>query len=684
MFTRGFFGFFYDSFAVLKSFFFKLFFFIFQWFFVKGRNGFGLLFFSSILSYFGNANVFLSESIAASRFFFQDAKFLQCFIFFHRRPLLQSYRLRALQFVMHPKTFLVKGKRPSKPFVKFTRFFRPKFVFWKRRIRGFFRRRRLKLLWRYRFLHRRKFHLAFPGVRARILHFKRKKARLLYFSLVLGTYKKVFSSVLHRTALSNNLVNLLVNSNALYSMVEFFCNNGGRKRIFWQNKRFNRSEWIYKKLLAKQQEAASAKVVPNKLVNRSSRSVFAKSFGSRRLYLQRDVAIKKRKSFFLLSSKSVAFFLYFFNLSSFVMRYDFLFFRRSLRVVGFYFFSFLRILRKGFWLIKYARRYSQKRYFAFFKLRLLRAFKVYLLYRFFSKWSLVRFIKESNFFRTVAKRRLLAWLFRRSKFSSMEDIKWRFFFRFIKKKRFFKFIFRNRLFLRFVRRSKDLYSLFICIFFSRRFLQIKRFRKICGLSFLRKKFMLKFFFRRSFRQFYSSHSVKPLLRRFRNSRLINFLQKKKSLFGKEQALFKRHGNAGARKTLKVHQKFVYRKYRGRRCRRQRGYMLRCSRRFFSKSLRFTKVSLIQRELRLNRKLSGFFARRVVPRYCFKGFYSFCFFSSFSFVCDSFNSLCFFFRTMPKSQGVFFGRFRLFLCRALLFFFFFMAFNVFIHYCVVFF
>ncbi len=242
LFTRGFFGFFYGSFAVLKSFFFKLFFFIFQWFFVKGRKGFGLLFFSSMLSYFGNANVFFSGSIVSSRFFFQDAKFLQHFIFFHRRPLLQSYRLRALQFVMHPKTFLVKGKRLSKPFVKSTGFFRPKFVSWKRRIRGFFRRRHMKLLLRYRFLHRRKFRLAFPGIRARILHFKRKKARLLYFSLVLGTYKKVFSSVLHRTALSNNLVNLLVNSNALYRMVEFFCNNGGRKGIFWQNRRFNRSE----------------------------------------------------------------------------------------------------------------------------------------------------------------------------------------------------------------------------------------------------------------------------------------------------------------------------------------------------------------------------------------------------------------------------------------------------------
>lgn len=292
-------------------------------------------------------------------------------------------------------------------------------------------------------------------------------------------------------------------------------------------------------------------------------------------------------------------------------------------------------------MVKHLGRSRLQRNFALFKRRLLRVFKAYLFRKFFAKWSLVRFIKAFKHCKPMVKRRLLIWVYRHSEGSSIKDIKWRFFFKLVNNKLFFKFVFYNRLFFRFVRRRSALYFLFLCIYYAKDFLQIKRFKKIFSLSLLRKKNLLKFSFRKSFRRFPILLSDKFLLRRRNSSSLVSFLRKKETIFGKKLAFFNREAANKARDTLKLHQKVVYRRYKGRLNRRERGYMLGCAKRFFSKSLRFIKSSHKRREAFFKGKLSSFFARKLVARGSFVGFYSFYFFSSFSFIFNSFPSFFFF-------------------------------------------
>ena len=197
------------------------------------------MFFSSLFFYFRNKSCFYFNSYETFGNSFQDVNFLQRFGFFYRRPLLQSYKLDAFNSAIYFKPYFFKGKSLS--MAKDTGFFRSKFVAWRYRVRGFFRRGRLKLLLRYRFLRRKRFRLAFPGVGARALYF-RKKHHMLYFSLVLGTYKKAFSSVLGYSSLRSSLLNIWVNSSVFYYMVELFCNYGRRNKVFWGNKELCRSE----------------------------------------------------------------------------------------------------------------------------------------------------------------------------------------------------------------------------------------------------------------------------------------------------------------------------------------------------------------------------------------------------------------------------------------------------------
>lgn len=245
-------------------------------------------------------------------------------------------------------------------------------------------------------------------------------------------------------------------------------------------------------------------------------------------YFVNKIAAKKKSSIFF-SSKSVAFFLYFLNLGSFVTHYGFLFFRGYFSVASFYFFSFLRVLRKGFLLAKYVKRFRQKRYFANLKMRLLRVFKAYLLRRFFAKWSLFNFVKSSRCFKPAAKRNLLIWLYRHVNGPSSKELKWRFFFKLVDKKRFFKFVFFSRRFLAFVRRRKVLFFLFRCILSQKYLFKVKLFHKAYSLPFFQGKNLMKFFFHK-IRSDVSLRLKKPLLRHHHNLRPVNFLRKKEAVF----------------------------------------------------------------------------------------------------------------------------------------------------------
>ncbi len=433
-------------------------------------------------------------------------------------------------------------------------------------------------------------------------------------------------------------------------MIEFFCSYELKSSSF-------RSKLPYGDagILAKAKQF-TAKNVLKKNSYYSTKHLLSHNLREGRLSLQRSGACSvnrfaaKKKSSVFFSSKSIAFFLYFFNLGSFVTHYSFLFFRGYFSVAGFYFFSFLRALCKSFLLVKYVKKFGQRRHFANLKMRLLRVFKAYLLRRFFAKWSLFNFVKNSRRFKNVAKRNFLIWLYRHVNGPSIKDLKWRFFFKLVNKKRFFKYVFFSRRFLTFVRHRKVLFFLFKCIMNPWYFLKIKLFHKACSLPFFQGKFLMKFFFHK-----------------FRSN--TSFLRRKKeAIFGKRVVFFKRRANSKVRKDLKSCQNFVYYNYKGRRRRRQRGYLLRRAKGLFSKRLLFIKSLYAKKESLLKKTLRSFSAHKIIVRRCFLGFYSFYFFSFFKLVFEEFKFSSLFFSS--KISRLFLGHFRLFLCRVFFFFFFF--------------
>ncbi len=151
-------------------------------------------------------------SFYSNKFFFQDAKFL--YGFFPNELLLRSYKLIVFKSAIFSKlpsskakaAGVIFAKRTGRPKFSEVAFSRSRLFSWRRRVRGFFRRRHLKFLLSHRFFHRSHLRLIFPGAGARALYF-RKSYYLLYFSLVLGTFKKAFSSVLRYTSLWRNVFN---------------------------------------------------------------------------------------------------------------------------------------------------------------------------------------------------------------------------------------------------------------------------------------------------------------------------------------------------------------------------------------------------------------------------------------------------------------------------------------------
>lgn len=193
-------GVFYGNLVTVKVFFFKLFFKFFQYFSLNARPG------------FGSINFFRFVSRSSNEFFFQDVKFL--YGFFSSEFLLRSYKLIVFKSAVFSKLRSYKSKMAGVAFSKGTRlpsfsevvFPRPRSFGWRHRIRGFFRRGRLRFLLSHRFFHRNNLRLVFPGAGSRALYF-RERHYLLYFSLVLGTFKKAFSSILSCTALYRNVFN---------------------------------------------------------------------------------------------------------------------------------------------------------------------------------------------------------------------------------------------------------------------------------------------------------------------------------------------------------------------------------------------------------------------------------------------------------------------------------------------